>query len=178
MTRIRYWNTAGAAFGLLAGTLLHFVYEWFGGSFWAVVGAVNESTWEHLKLLFFPILLFGILEYLSYGKDTPGFLPIKTASILLGMGLIVVLFYTYTGILGFNWAPIDISLFIIGILAAYWFSAKQLEQPSSWALSSATTAVSAGILLLLLLFFIVFTFSPPEIGLFLDPVTGKYGLAS
>ncbi len=178
MTRIRNWNIAGAAFGLLAGTLLHFVYEWFGGSFWAIIGAVNESTWEHLKLLFFPILFFGILEYFSYGKNTPGFIPIKTVSILLGMALIVVLFYTYTGILGFNLAPIDISLFVIGILSAYWFSAKQLAQPPSWALSSAANALFAGILLLLLLFFIVFTFSPPEIGLFLDPVTGNYGLAS
>ena len=43
---------------LVAGTLLHFVYEWFGGNVWAVIGAVNESTWEHLKLLFFPV---GIL---------------------------------------------------------------------------------------------------------------------
>ena len=34
------------------GVLLHFTYEWSGDN--AVVGlfsAVNESTWEHLKLL-------------------------------------------------------------------------------------------------------------------------------
>ena len=54
MKNVRLWNIAGAAFALVAGTLLHFVYEWFGGNVWAVIGAVNESTWEHLKLLYFP----------------------------------------------------------------------------------------------------------------------------
>ena len=46
------------------GVLLHFTYEWSGDN--AVVGlfsAVNESTWEHLKLLFFPFLLRVIEAY-------------------------------------------------------------------------------------------------------------------
>ena len=39
------------------GVLLHFTYEWSGNN--PIVGlfsATNESTWEHLKLLFFPML--------------------------------------------------------------------------------------------------------------------------
>ena len=54
------------------GVLLHFTYEWFGDN--AVVGlfsAVNESTWEHLKLLFFPIMLLTILEVLLRGNMLP-----------------------------------------------------------------------------------------------------------
>ena len=41
-----------------AGTLFHFIYEWSG--FHPLAGLfapVNESTWEHLKMLFFPVLL-------------------------------------------------------------------------------------------------------------------------
>lgn len=51
------------------GVLLHFTYEWSGDN--VVVGlfsAVNESTWEHLKLLFFPFLLLTILEVLLRGN--------------------------------------------------------------------------------------------------------------
>ena len=54
------------------GVLLHFTYEWSGDN--AVVGlfsAVNESTWEHLKLLFFPFLLLTILEVLLRGNMLP-----------------------------------------------------------------------------------------------------------
>ena len=61
------------------GVLLHFTYEWSGDN--AVVGlfsAVNESTWEHLKLLFFPFLLLTILEVLLRGNMLPEqFLPAR-----------------------------------------------------------------------------------------------------
>ena len=78
------------------GVLLHFTYEWSGDN--AVVGlfsAVNESTWEHLKLLFFPFLLLTILEVLLRGNMLPEqFLPARVLGILAGMGGIVVGFYT------------------------------------------------------------------------------------
>ena len=38
------------------GTLAHFVYDWSGqNSFIGLLTPVNESTWEHMKLLFFPM---------------------------------------------------------------------------------------------------------------------------
>ena len=83
------------------GVLLHFTYEWSGDN--AVVGlfsAVNESTWEHLKLLFFPFLLLTILEVLLRGNMLPEqFLPARVLGILAGMGGIVVGFYTLQGCL-------------------------------------------------------------------------------
>lgn len=50
---------------IIIGTLLHFVYEWSGNNF--IVGLfapVNESVWEHLKLILLPATLFGI--FFSY----------------------------------------------------------------------------------------------------------------
>lgn len=70
------------------GVLLHFTYEWSGDN--AVVGlfsAVNESTWEHLKLLFFPFLLLTILEVLLRGNMLPEqFLPARVLGILCRNG--------------------------------------------------------------------------------------------
>lgn len=57
-------------FVMILGTLLHFTFEWSGNStFVASFSAVNESTWEHLKLLFFPMLLTTILGYFLIGKN-------------------------------------------------------------------------------------------------------------
>ena len=53
------------------GTIGHFLYEWTGDN--RIVGyffSTNESTWEHLKLLFFPTLIYSILEYLLI-KEKP-----------------------------------------------------------------------------------------------------------
>lgn len=139
-----------------------------------LIGAVNESTWEHLKLLFYPFLLVAVVEYFIYGKKLPNFLPVKVFSVVLGMMTIVVTFYLYTAILGQNYLWLDILVFLLGVAVAFWASARLL---TSGALSSNTARMVGFIALLLLLFcFIYFTFSPPEGPLFLDPVTGGYGI--
>ena len=55
----------------LLGTLGHFLYDWSGEN--KLIGyffSVNESTWEHLKLLFFPTIIFSVFEYF-FMKDRP-----------------------------------------------------------------------------------------------------------
>lgn len=125
-TSIYLWNIAGFLFTTVVGSLLHFVNDWFSGPIWRIIGATNESTWEHLKLIFFPMLAFGILEYFFYGKKICGFFSIKVCSILLGMITTVVLFYTYTGILGFHIAALDISIFVFSVLFAYCFACRRI----------------------------------------------------
>lgn len=185
-TSIYIWNIAGILFTLIAGSLLHFVNEWFSGPVWAVIGATNESTWEHLKLIFFPMLTFGILEYLFYGKQICGFFSIKVCSILLGMITTVTLFYTYTGILGFHIPALDIAVFVLSVLAAYWFACRRLTQqlpdagefsfankkPDGFFCHPVGIVLSAVLLILFLFAFVIFTFNAPDIGLFIDPVSG------
>lgn len=159
----------------LLGTLLHFVFEWTGE--WPPAGAlsaVNESTWEHLKLLALPMLAFGVAEYFIYGRKYPGFITLRFLSILLGMLIITAGFYTYTGVVGRNIDAVNIILFELALLAAYRFSYRRMDEnrfisraANAWSLLGAAT---------LLLLFIVFTYYPPHIGLFMDPLTGGFGL--
>ncbi len=171
MNQIRRLHIIGFFFTIITGTLLHFIHEWFGGNLTAVLGAVNESTWEHLKLLFWPMTAFTILEYFIYGEDIDGLLPVKTASILLGMLSITALFYTYTGILGFHVFLLDIVTFLAGVYIAYCFSFKQIQEPRRFWTLPFTKVAALLILLALVICFIVFTFRPPNIGLFANPET-------
>ena len=58
------WETAGLFAVLIAGNLLHFAYGWSGGSpAAAMIAAVNESTWEHMKLLAMPWLLWTLWRF-------------------------------------------------------------------------------------------------------------------
>ena len=53
---IKNFQIFSTIFVMILGTLLHFTYEWSGGNLLvASFSAVNESTWEHLKLLFYPM---------------------------------------------------------------------------------------------------------------------------
>jgi len=61
---------AGAAFVILVGSALHFVFDWTGG--WrpaALFAAVNESIWEHLKLAFWPGLAWALVPPGSGGTS-------------------------------------------------------------------------------------------------------------
>lgn len=50
---IKLWQLWGFAVTSLGGTLLHFLYDWLDKPAWiAPFSGVNESTWEHMKLLF------------------------------------------------------------------------------------------------------------------------------
>lgn len=182
---IYIWNIIGIFFTVTAGSLLHFINQWFPNPFCSIIGAVNESTWEHLKLIFMPMLAFGILEYLFYGKHIYGFFSIKVCSILLGMITIVTLFYTYTGVLGFHVLALDLAVFVLSILFAYWFACRKLTQhlpatgefsfayrkPDGFFYHPAGIILSAVILVLLLFAFVIFTFQAPDIGLFIAPVS-------
>lgn len=84
----------------ILGTLLHFTYKLSGNNqLVGVFSAVNESTWEHLKLVFFPMLLTIITGYFYLGKDVKNYVCSKTIGIIVSMSFIIVFFYTYSGIL-------------------------------------------------------------------------------
>ena len=94
------WQLMGFAVTSFAGTLLHFLYEWLGKSPWiAPLSGVNESTWEHMKLLFWPMLFFAVVQSFFF-RDCKAFWCIKLRGITLGLALIPVLFYTYNGVIG------------------------------------------------------------------------------
>ena len=100
-------------FTWILGTILHFTYDWSNQN--AIVGAfsaINESTWEHLKLLFFPMLITTIIGYfyLKPKEEYKNFLCAKTIGILVALVFVVIFFYTYTGVIGTNFAILDIGI--------------------------------------------------------------------
>lgn len=172
---LKRYHIIGFIFTIILGSILHFTYDFFNKNL--IVGyfsAVNESTWEHLKLLITPIIIFSIYEYLAYGKNIDNFIIIKALSILLGMFVIIVSFYTYKGIIGKDYFILDIATFILGAFAAYYFSYKMIENKKFY--NENSNYIGIIIFFLLIFAMIYFTTNPPKINLFLDPVTNTYGI--
>ena len=156
----------------LLGTLLHFLYDWLGEAKWiAPISGINESTWEHMKLLFWPMFLYAIVQSFFF-RDRKNFWCVKLKGILLGLVLIPVLFYTYNGVIGSSPDWINIAIFFISAAAAYIYETKLFgAEPLPCRPKWAVVALS-GIALL----FILFTFLTPKLGIFKDPLTGTYGI--
>lgn len=159
----------------ILGTMLHFLYEWSGeNAFIGSFSAVNESVWEHLKLVFYPMLLAGIVEYFFVEKRTNNYIEAKTIGIFAAISFVVVTFFTYTGILGTNIFLIDILIFLISIVLGEWIAYKLMKRENE---STMQTKILSGIILVFLLFsFIICTYYTPEVNLFRDTTTGQYGI--
>lgn len=170
------WQFWGFIFTSLVGTLLHFFYDWSNKSLLvAPFSAVNESIWEHLKLLYFPLFIFALIERLYFAEDRNDFWCTKLYGIISGLLLIPILYYTYTGILGVSADWFNIVIFFIAAAFSYLIEIKIFGKDKKLCNSSKTALI---ILILIGIIFVVFTFIPPEIPLFQDPVTKQYGITT
>lgn len=165
-------NKIGFFFVLILGTLLHFSFTWLREAPVAgLFSAINESTWEHMKLLFFPSFLYFLLEYKKYGSSSKDLLTARTLGLFCGLAFIPVSFYTYTGVIGKGFFPVDIAIFAVSVFLTFYASTRFLAHPLK-----LTTFTAFLLLFALLAAFLTFTFFPPHIQLFLDPVDFTYGI--
>ncbi len=165
---------AGFIFVSITGTLCHFAYEWSG--FNIAVGLfcpVNESVWEHLKLLYFPYLLWGIIQCFKY-KDCKQILSCKCIGAICAMMTITGFFYTYSGIIGKTIDALNILSFFIGVLAGFAIDYTLIKSVKF----DSTKSLIASIIVFLILcaIFFLFTIYPPIIPLFRDPLSLSYGI--
>lgn len=166
--KLLLYTIAGILFTSVTGTLAHFVYDWSGQNVLAgLFTPVSESTWEHMKLLFFPMLLYGFFTMFCLYLDFPCISHAYPLGILAGVFAIPVLFYTYSGILGANYTVIDILIFYISVIFAFtvvYLKTKSCESGDADEKEKRFLPWLA--ILLLAACFIVFTIAPPSLGIF------------
>ncbi len=168
------WSLAGFLFTSAAGTLLHFLYDWSGQNpFFALFSGVNESIWEHMKLLFVSMCLFTFIQT-PYWKDKPeSFWCAKMIGMAAGLLWIPALYYTYTGALGVFFDSINISIFFFTAASVYLLELHVMKNRNTPSISSPGALPVFGFIGFL---FILWTFRPPHLPLFQDPLTGGYGI--
>lgn len=162
MNQLKKYMITGIVFVLITGTLAHFVYEWTGNNFIAgLFTPVNESVWEHMKLIFFP-MLYSLVAVFRLKKDYPCIISALGFGILLGTILIPAFYYTYTSILGKNIFALDIGTFILSTIIAF-YSVYKLTL--SCKLKSFSLLLW-GLVAVLFICFLVFSYHPPKLPIF------------
>ncbi len=173
--KVLTYELIGIVFILILGSLFHFTFELSGNN--PVVGAfsaVNESVWEHLKLAFWPTVLFALIEFVPLKRVVNNFVLAKTVGVYLMVAIIPAIFYSYTTFTGESLFAIDISSFVIAAIVGQLVSYKLLTNRKmphwlGW--------IALALLLALAVIFVVFTFCPPQLTIFRDSLTGQYGIA-
>lgn len=118
-----------------AGVLLHFLYDWLPFSFIAPFSGVNESTWEHMKLLFWPLFIFALVEGAIWKEKPETFYCIKLKGALLGLALIPIIFYTFNGAFGKSPDWYNITIFFQAAAATFLWEAAQFKEEKPCGLS-------------------------------------------
>lgn len=157
----------GVLFVIILGTFSHFFYQWSGGNgLIALFCPINESTWEHLKLLFFPYLIWCIWDYSHSPKIyLTARLYCRYLGVFCGMLSIITLFYTYTGMIGTYYLILDILIFLSGMVISFALPPLLMK----WHISPPSDSIVYLLWVLTLLLFFTFTGFPPDIPLFYPP---------
>ena len=172
------WILWGIPVLCIVGCLIHYVYEWSGNlTLVGIFAPTNESVWEHLKMTFWPMLIWWFVGYFILNKNnrisaTQWFVAC-TSAILSCLMVILSFYYLYTGALGIESLILDIFTLFLGVAVGQDLALHVYKYAK---LTHYCLYIAFAILILLVFIFTLFTFAPPHIPLFRDALTGKYGI--
>ena len=168
---VRRYSIIGIIVVCLLSIPLHFSFEWSGGN--PIVGMftpINESIWEHLKLVFWPLLLWWGMGYVIFKKSKnlsfSKWVPSGTFSILFSMIFIAAWYYFWTAGLHLESSIIDVGSLFIAVPLAQLIAMHLYRILSSRPIY---VILSLGFIVLFMALFIYYTFARPEVPLFIPP---------
>lgn len=168
--KLKIW---GAIFAFALCFPLHFLYEKFPNFITSIFAPVNESIWEHMKIIFGSILLSGVIQkIIVLTKKEPinnicfsNFIAALTA-IPIYLIMYLPLFY----IIGESMF-LAISIMLITIVISQVISYKIINK-DNLKLEKLTIIFT----IIIYLIFTILTYNPIKSDLFIDPKNGKYGI--
>jgi len=148
-------------FGALAlGVLLHFLYGWLPSPITALISLVKESIWEHLKILFYPLLLSALL----LGWKNPALRSARLLAIPIVCALMLGAAWVYHVALRGEQIVFDLILYVVLMILGFLLP-RWLWPLTEWP---GVTRAAVGLVIILGALIVWFTFSPPDNALFAD----------
>lgn len=167
-------KTYGVMISFILSIILHFIYNIMPNTFISIIAPVNESIWEHMKLIVSSSLIFSVIEYIIYKRNNIPFNNFSLSysiSTLLGVIIYLFIYIPLNDILGHKIYIAIILLFLIFILiqiiSYYIMNKKKIKY-----------SLILSILLIVITYFIFYylTYYPPKINLFYDYLNKQYGI--
>lgn len=169
------WEWIGIVCIVAFGASLHFLFAWSGYNRpVAIIAAVNESTWEHFKIAFWPAFLWALIEVPFLRKQTKNFALAKAMGFLTMPLVTAALFYSYTAITGEHYLFADIVIFIIAVMTGQNVSMRVMSGPDVGG--RGLRGLSVGVILLLVVAFSTLSYYPLKNFIFEHPDGGGYGI--
>lgn len=170
------YELIGFVFTCIAGTLLHFVFEWSNeNTFAALFAPVNESVWEHMKLIFFPYFVYAIYERTALNKDKFNVFFAKYVGIVISIAVTIGIYYISRAIADKDISWVNIASFFVGVSVAYLVSYCLINSSIG---NGFPNGICLALFIITAIVFFLFTFYPPIVNFFEDPQNFTYGISS
>ena len=158
---------------VILGTFWHFVYQLSGENFLiGLVAPINESVWEHLKIMFFPFVIIGGVAYFKLKPKKSSFWFGIFLGSIIGMLIVFFGYYLYTLLISDS-LIIDVLLYIASIIVAMyiaWWCNINIKKNTVLEFLGIFGLIAAAIVLIYL------TISPPDFKPFIEESSGQYGI--
>ena len=154
--------------------LSHFLYEWIPSSITAIFFPVNESIWEHMKMIFTSIILYGIIDYIilnkfniKYNNFFLNLFVTSFISIPIYLTIYLPIFYKIGENIFINIVIMLLVIIITQLIAYYILKAKNCK---------LANYISIILIIISYIIFGYLTYHPPKNELFFDTNDEKYGI--
>ena len=162
------WILYSVPFLFILGSIFHFAYDFTNEN--TIIGfftPINESIWEHIKLILIPLLLWWILYYVfNYKKhniNKDKWFTASIFSIIAGIILVPSIYYLYTNALGIESLIIDVLILFFSLLLA-----QLLGYHCYKYLKGINYLIPIIISIIIVIIFIIFTVLPPNLPIFIS----------
>lgn len=152
----------------------HFAYELFPNILFSFFFPINESIWEHMKILFTSTLLYGLIDYLLLKKNNIKYnnFPFQLYfTAFSSIPIYLVIYLPIYKLIGEN-LIISITLMILVYILEQYISYHILQEKEFKILN----IISVPIIIIIYLGFIYLTYNPPHTYVFFDIINEKYGI--
>ena len=153
--------------------LSHFAYEIFPNIIFSFIFPVNESIWEHMKIIYYCLLLSSVLEFILYHKfkiKINNFYISSMVKSVLGVIIYLIIFIPIYKLIGESMF-VSISLMLIVYALMEFISLKILQSEEL-----NINILPVIIIVLGMILFIILTFYPVHNFLFFDNIKFGYGI--
>lgn len=170
------WIIKGIPILFIISACMHSLYKLTGeNKILAAFFPMNESVWEHLKMILLPIILWWSIYYLVNGKiydiNKRKWFTGALVSLIISLITVPLLYYFYTGVFGIESVIIDIIILFLAVLIGQLMGLYVYKR-----CKGINYKFCIIVFIILILLFVLFTYFPPELPIFFDSTTGKYGI--
>ena len=164
-----------AIFGIFfISFIVHFLYELFPNILFSFIFPVNESIWEHMKILFTSTLLYGIIDYILLKKNNIKYnnFPFQLYfTAIITIPIYLTIYLPIYNLIGENLIISILLLFIVYIISQY-ISYNLLRYKELKILNN----IALPIIISMYILFIYLTYNPPHTYIFYDTKEKNYGI--